>query len=941
MADLRAQIHGLRRQNVKSLYFVPDGTLKRVITEPAVLSAIEACEISPGRRDEIVERVTHGGRRLFATLTLINRPVLILKFIENDQLIPRGLDSSLPFSLPTLQDILPTADADDFFEKQWEFTAPVLSRCQGHRILNEHTRFPFMDSTLLEEGGFGKVFEVEVHPDHGDFVGMPPNQVKIICKVLKQRSPQDTDDFNREINVLSFLNCIDHPNIVELLGSYTCQGSHNLVFPPASGDLQKLLDSNEPPGDFQSDADFVAALHGLASAIEKLHNYTLGPVEVEFIGCHRDLKPKNILVERGKFLLADFGLSALKTITEDSKSIFRAGPGWYMAPECEDAENEHKPGKIGRASDIWSFGCIICELATYMTHGSNGIREFQERRTVSLGSIRTKTFHAGKSPHTGVEDWVEKLDKSASDTTSCLLQLARRMLAIEPTERPKAEEVMLHLRQLTLTSRFLDTKNVYEEYEKKAKSLELTVEKVRYSLWGWALGFPDHLITAEIHDSKIIEVDTVFERNIQTLCKIGSKLTSHNETSDHLHALPSKLRMLNDEMASTLPLSLQKSIQKRLELRMVNTEDLGLLKEIKQTFGADSANRSIGVLAAVRYMNALCAAPPDNVGRDLQLQAVTLRNHRPFKGYELANMVKDNDDQREPSPQPQILVERFEYGESCSQSDVCKEYSDRMEAIAHLLHTASEEPAFKVLRCLGYHHEPQNHAFALVFEPPTAIYDGHGSTNLMSLEQLIAATQENGPQRPNLDERLKLAHSLAATVSAIHRANWLHKSISPSKVLFFVSQPLAVSESLPSPYLIGFNRSRPGDDRPFSVKPDTNDLYYQHPDYSDPQSNYQPKYDDFSLGVILLEIGLWKNLKKMLQLPEKDRLEPQEIMQPIMQDWVPRLGFYVGKSYHNVVTTCLTGSCETGGLRDSNDSHAPRLDSFETKVVEELQSLAV
>ena len=181
MADLRAQIHELRCRNVDGRYFVPNRALREVITEQAVLTAVEACGILPGRQEDIVKRVPQSGRRLFAILTLLNRQILILKFIENDQLIPRPLDSSLPFSLSTLQEMLTRADADDFFEKQWEFTVPILrSSRRGHRILNDYTIFPFMQSILLGEGGFGEVFELEVHPDHGAFVGMPPNQVRIV-----------------------------------------------------------------------------------------------------------------------------------------------------------------------------------------------------------------------------------------------------------------------------------------------------------------------------------------------------------------------------------------------------------------------------------------------------------------------------------------------------------------------------------------------------------------------------------------------------------------------------------------------------------------------------------------------------------------------------------------------------------------------------------------
>lgn len=186
-----------------------------------------------------------------------------------------------------------------------------------------------------------------------------------------------------------------------------------------------MLRSPQP----DSEAGFAVALYGLSSALEKLHNFALGSLDdIEYIGCHRDLKPKNVLVEKGTFVLADFGLSSLKKTSEDSKSPFKGGPGWYIAPECEDADDEFKPGLVGRAGDIWSFGCIISEVATYMRRGSKGVAAYRERRKLKLGPIQTKTFQHGNIPNAGVEAWLVQLEKPTSSTVLKLIHLARTML---------------------------------------------------------------------------------------------------------------------------------------------------------------------------------------------------------------------------------------------------------------------------------------------------------------------------------------------------------------------------------------------------------------------------------------------------------------------------------------------------------------------------------
>lgn len=141
------------------------------MTTEAVSASIHNCDLTPLERDEAVQLIMHGGQRLFAILTTIHIQASIKKFIEAEPLLRRELDSSLPFSESTLGKILPATEAQDFYEKQWEFAAPILGNRKGHRVLHEDTIFPFVRSTKRVEGGFAYVFGVEIHPSHGQFTG--------------------------------------------------------------------------------------------------------------------------------------------------------------------------------------------------------------------------------------------------------------------------------------------------------------------------------------------------------------------------------------------------------------------------------------------------------------------------------------------------------------------------------------------------------------------------------------------------------------------------------------------------------------------------------------------------------------------------------------------------------------------------------------------------
>lgn len=70
---------------------------------------------------------------------------------------------------------------------------------------------------------------------------------------------------------------------------------------------------------------------------------------------HRDLKPANILISKGVFKIADFGLS--KYIQDEYQMLkTRVGTPFYMAPQI--LKNERYTSKC----DIWSLGIIFYQL---------------------------------------------------------------------------------------------------------------------------------------------------------------------------------------------------------------------------------------------------------------------------------------------------------------------------------------------------------------------------------------------------------------------------------------------------------------------------------------------------------------------------------------------------------------------------------------------------
>lgn len=194
---------------------------------------------------------------------------------------------------------------------------------------------------------------------------------------------------------------------------------------------------------------------------------------------------------------------------------------------------------------------------------------------------------------------------------------------------------------------------------------------------------------------------------------------------------------------------------------------------------------------------------------------------------------------------------------------------------------------------------------------------------------------------PLLSERFRLALTIATAVHELHSSGWLHKEINSFSIAFLYSND-SPSISIQEPYMTGFGYARPDTEEVVSlVVSSTGKDIYKHPDlrrekqYNEGQRvpRFRRKYDIYSLGLVLLEIGLWDSVSTF----NTNLATPEAFTERLVRACKRDLGHRMGRTYRDVVIRCIEGvkASNTEPL-DSNDQKAEELMGFYWSVVREL-----
>ena len=275
--------------------------------------------ITPTTRGQVDASGDKCLRKIFAILLLIDRPVTIKNFIDEEV-----CDDDLPFSrggnsksgvsflrrrggeVKCLKNWSRSTVAN-FLKYQWAVLSPFFHSRLGpevlHYRLQEEVILPFTECESAKMGGHGEVFRVKIHRDHHSFketntkvcmLKKNPSCDTALTSIILWQAQDDTESYavkmfkcnpddesiNRELfnHEVRMLKRVRHDHVLYLFATFELQKSYYLILPWAECDLSDYWrkkrmwggTTNHHPEQLKWMAEQCA---GIAEALCEVHNH--------------------------------------------------------------------------------------------------------------------------------------------------------------------------------------------------------------------------------------------------------------------------------------------------------------------------------------------------------------------------------------------------------------------------------------------------------------------------------------------------------------------------------------------------------------------------------------------------------------------------------------------------------------------------------------------
>lgn len=279
---------------------------------------------------------------------------------------------------------------------------------------------------------------------------------------------------------------------------------------------------------------------------------------------------------------------------------------------------------------------------------------------------------------------------------------------------------------------------------------------------------------------------------------------------------------------------------------------------------------------------------------------------------------------RRPNSNKELILDPVVCDSNADVPTVTKDVRDLARRLSH-----TDPLTFGLLSCRGVvktlcANSNRVNSFDFVFNVPS------GLTHPKSLRSILLT----GDSNHSLSDRFKVAKQLAKSVNYIHTYQFVHKNIRPETIVVFQDR----TSVLGAPFLLGFQKFRfvEGKTKRVGDLEWERDLY-RHPRRQglNPEEDYKMQHDIYSLGVCLLEIGLWTSFMKYagnansaqpssvlcnVDFTGKDRVKKAFDIKNTLVDLAREdLPSRMGHLYTDIVANCLT--CLDKGNEDFGDEN--------------------
>jgi hypothetical protein len=392
-----------------------------------------------------------------------------------------------------------------------------------------------------------------------------------------------------------------------------------------------------------------------------------------------------------------------------------------------------------------------------------------------------------------------------------------------------------------------------------------------------------------------------------------------------------EVKAVNESLLTLLGQDLQSQIKRRFNLQVLGNNNRAHL-EAAQNLPADtSAQREIGVLATIKANQLLKEDSFQSGAENGNLSALpvdSLKENPPRSSlwhaddFERGALQVGLARAQVALEGKQVLIEWKSYNSSNNKQT---ESILRLASLVAMLSKPEVARFSHIPHCRGLIKDERNSRIGMIFSFPTP-RSPSSTLTYGTLQDFIRKRST-----PAVGRRFHIAKDLSMAVCYLQSVRWLHKSIRSDNVIYFEEKDVSDSvnrmqaqpqdkahepKDFPSFSLVAFDLSRPDHPSEYteSISVSTsgyksrrrNMELYSHPDWlsknpADKRQRFRPEFDVYSLGLILLEVGLWQTLHHLREHTETD----DDFRAKARGEYCDELKAKMGDIYWDATRRCL------------------------------------